>query len=222
MAGFFSVALNGEHFGVEIVNVLHYRSTEWLPWQGNPFDDVLATLDAVLGRVQAPFLQCQVQDYTLLSATAVGYDDGMHAVTSSPLVRDIGVVGSRGIHACSGSFLAACVSARCGEQHSIRGSLKSKRNRGYITVGPLSEDVVDDWGHLLHAYVEQGLTPFAQALMSSIVMLAPAVTLIPIRLHHIPVKVAGVQVGTDITYSDILGYTLPRRATVRRSRMQEA
>ena len=53
MSGFGRVAFEGEFYNQSIVNVFWYRSTAWLPNQGNPFDDVLAFVDAVIAELKA-------------------------------------------------------------------------------------------------------------------------------------------------------------------------
>jgi hypothetical protein len=223
MAGFFKVALVCEHFSNEVVNVLHYRSESWLPGQGNPFDDVQNTVNAVVTHVKPAYLSCLDGNTTFRYASAIGLDDQYRIVTSSPLVKTVNENGTRGNKDSTGSFISANISLRCGQQHQIKGSGASKRNRGYLSIGPVTEDAVDSYGHLVDAYVNEGLTSFAQAVCSNIVMLAPAVTLIPIRIHSRPGEAfPSTNPFGFITYSDVLGYTLPRRASVRRSRMGEA
>lgn len=228
MAGFFKVSFISEHFTNTIVNVLHYRSEEWLPGQGNPFDDVQNTLSAVVAHHLTAYRACLDGNTRILRAEAVGYNNDYNIVTSSPLVQTINETGTRGVKESSGSFISATVGLRCGEQLQINGIGRSKRNRGYLSVGPVTEDAVDSYGHLVDAYVNEGLTPFANAVKGNVVVLSPSVTLIPVRIHekyvivNIPGLIKPVKQLLWRTYSDVLGYTLPRLASVRRSRMGEA
>lgn len=219
MAGFGKFILFGEYFSQQVVNILHYRSEDWLPGAGNPFDDVLAFVDAVLGKVKTDFLNCLTPDYTLLRAEGVGYDDAYNVVTASPLIRTVNEPGGSGAsRETTGAIIAANILLRCGEQVQINGVVKSKRNRGYIALGPVPEVFTDNFGHLTTGYITGALDPCAQNLDDNITLITPAVTLIPIRIHE--KRVGGLLVGR--TYSDVNGYALPRRFGTRKSRAAEA
>lgn len=221
MAGFAKIALIGEHFTNSIVNVFHYRSTEWLPLQGNPFDDSLAFLDAFLTKVQAKWLEAHTADYRLLRAEAVGYDDSYNIVTPSPLVRTVNVAGDITPLDTTGSFISATLGLRCGTQVQINGIGTSKRNRGYLSIGPVNEASADSYGHVSLGYTTS-LDNVAKLLDDGITVVAPAVTLTPIRIHEKWLVVGPLRTLIFRTYSDVLGYTLPRMISVRRSRMGEA
>jgi hypothetical protein len=221
MAGFGKFTFVGEHYSNSIVNVFYYRSTEWLPNQGNPFDDVQAILAAVVTKLMTAYLGMHDANYTCLRAEAIGYADDFRIITSSPLIQTINQAGTLPASQSTGSFISANVGLRCGEQISITGITKTKRNRGYLSIGPMIEDGVDSYGHLVSAVVTT-LNTFAQLVDDGITVVAPAVTLTPVRIHRHPIKVLGQTVSSDVSYSDIRGYTLPRRASVRRSRMGEA
>lgn len=224
MAGFGKVTFVGEFFNQAIVNIMYYRSTEWLPGQGNPFDDVLAILDAVIAHTKTAFLNCHVSDYTLLRAEAVGYDDTYGIVTSSPLVRTISEPGGFSGQTTNGAAVSCNIGLRCGGQVQINGIGVSKRNRGYMSIGPLSDSWVDNYSHLTGSVFLQALSNFAGVLDDNITVIAPAVTLTPIRIHEgwqrLPQPLPDVLVWR--TYSDVKGYTLPRMASYRRSRQPEA
>jgi hypothetical protein len=217
MAGFCKITLVGEYYSQKIVNVLRYRSAEWLPFQGNPFDDMRNVLDAVLTEVKATFLGLLNPNYTLLRAEGVGYDDAYNIVTGAPVIRDIGDAGTLAQAETSGAIISAALHLQVGPQESINGIGISKRNRGYLAIGPVPEYYTDNYGHLATAY-RTLLDNFAQKLDNQIVMLSPAITLIPIRIHE---KWAlGVLVLR--TYSDVLGYAVPRKFGTRKSRGVEA
>jgi len=224
MAGFGKVSFVGEFFNQLIVNVFWFRSTEWLPGQGNPFDDVLAFLDGVVNAYKTKYLACKPDTYTLLRAEAVGYGSDFSIVTSSPLVRTIAQAGGIAGADTNGAATSCNIGLRCGEQVEINGLVKSKRNRGYLSIGPLADNWVDDYSHLVDATFNANLSTFAQALDDGITILAPAVTLTPIRIHEVwqrlPDPMPDVLLGR--TYSDIKGYTLPRLSSFRRSRHPEA
>lgn len=224
MAGFGKITFVGEFFNQRIVNVCWYRSTAWLPGQGNPFDDVLAFVTAAAATVGADLRSCHTSDYTLLRAEGVGYDDSFTIVTSSPLVLTVNGIGTRGALQTNGAGNSCNIGLRCGEQTQINGIGHSKRNRGYMSVGPLADAWVDNYSHLVDPTFDGALEGLAQSLMAPIVIVAPAVTLTPIRIHEKwlrnPAPIPDILIFR--TYSDVLGYTLPRVTSFRRSRMPEA
>ena len=221
MSGFARIAFEGEYFNQQIVNVFHYRSTAWLPGQGNPFDDVITFLDAVLAELQASYLTLFPTDYTLRQATAVGYDDEYRIVTSSPLVRTVGAAGQSGYTTSMGAANCGILSLRLGEQFQINNTGFSARNRGYLALGPFGEAAVDNYSHLVAN--QQGLmNTFGAHVDNPITIVTPAVVLTPIRIHQKFANVLGVRVLLWRTYSDVLGYTPNAVASYRRSRQPEA
>lgn len=221
MAGFGRVAFEGEYFNEKIVNVFWYRSTQWLPAQGNPFDDVLAFVDGVLGKLQTHYLACLPTDYTLERAVGVGYSDDFTIVTSSPLVRTVNAAGTISGANGMGAGQVGIISLRCGEQVQINGIGHTKRNRGYLCMGPVGETNVDNYSHLTTGY-EGALGALAADCDDGITIIAPAVTLTPIRIHEKTLTVGPVHTLLWRTYSDVLGYTVQRVASYRRSRRPEA
>jgi hypothetical protein len=221
MAGFGRIAFEGEYFNQKIVNVLHYRSSDWAPLGGNPFDDVLAFVDGVIANVQTQLLACMSDNYTLVNVTGVGYDNDYSIVTASPLVRNVNLPGTRGSGDTNGAAGCAILGLRCGEQVQINSIGKSKRNRGYLAVGPLQDVDTDDYSHL-PAGITGVLNTLGQHVMLPITLLLPTVTLQPVRIHEKWATVLGVKVLQWRTYSDILGYTVRRVASYRRSRQPEA
>lgn len=224
MAGFGKVAFIGEFYNQLIVNIAWYRSTAWLPLQGNPFDDVLAFVDAANAEVGANLRSTHTSDYTLLRVEGVGYDDDFNIVTSSPLVRSVNLPGLRGALATNGAATSCNIGLRCGTQVQINGIGQSKRNRGYVSIGPLADAWVDSYSHLVDATFNNALIDLAASFMAPLTIVVPAVTLTPIRIHEKwmrnPAPIPDILIWR--TYSDVLGYTLPRVAGFRRSRVPEA
>lgn len=221
MAGFGRIALEGEYFNQKVVNVFWYRSSAWLPLQGNPFDDVLAFMDIFLQHCKTSYLQLLTTDYTLLRAVGVGYDDSFGVVTSSPLVRTVNEAGSIAGTQTMGAAQAGIINFRCGEQHQINGVGHSKRNRGYIAIGPVGEPYVDNYSHIIPGYITF-MENLANDVSDELTIVAPAVTLIPIRIHEKYASVGPIKVLTFRTYSDVNGWSVNRVASYRRSRQPEA
>jgi hypothetical protein len=223
MSGFLKATFIAEHYGNFIVNSLYYRSAAWLPFQGNPFTDTSAMLSVIWSAFGTVWKNCHNQDTRCLRLEGVGYDDQYRIVTSSPLIRTVDEAGAIGSLPCMGSYQSANIGLRCGEQHQIYGLGESKRNRGYLSIGPMTEDSVDNYGHLTGGW-DTHLENFAKVCDDELTVVTPAVTLIPIRMHEkwqrFPAPIPDVLLFR--TYSDVLGYTIPRKASVRKSRMGEA
>lgn len=221
MSGFARVAFEGEYHGQEIVNILYYRSTQWLPGQGNPFDDTLAFLDAIIAAMKPEFLACQLMGYKLNVLTGVGYNDDYSIATPSPLVRTVNEFGTFATDTSNGAAGCGTISLRCGAQVQINGTGHSLRNRGYISIGPLSDGHVDSDSHISGSLFS-AFDAFAQKLDNGLTVVAPAVTLTPIRIHDAYLRIGPLATKTGKTYSDVLGYSVRRLATYRRSRQPEA
>lgn len=217
MAGFGKLTLVGEYFGNSIVNVFHYRSEDWLPFAGNPFDDMLTAIDAFLDHVKTEYLQGMTTNYTLLRCEGVGYSDNYTIVTDTPVVRTVNEPGGLD-QVTSGAMVCANIRFVLGQQTNINGIGHSKRNRGFIAYGPIGEIQVDNFGHIADGYVSGVLSPLAQKLDDTLTDLEAFTSLIPIRVHT--KRVGGILILR--TYSDVVGYVLPRRASFRRSRLPEA
>lgn len=220
MAGFGSVTLVGEYYGQAIVNKLWYRAAAWLPLQGNPFDDVLAFVDAVWANIQQEYKDALSTNLTILRAEGVGYDDNFQIVTASPLVRTINATGTIAGDT-TGAIICGNIMLRCGPQVQIGGVGQSRRNRGYIAVGPLTEAQCDNYGHL-GAGATATLNALAAKLDNSLTIVAPAVTLIPIRIHERWFGAPPFRVNVFRTYSDVMGYSVSRKFGTRKSRHTEA
>jgi hypothetical protein len=221
MSGFAKVAFKGEYQGQAVVNVFHYRSTEWLPGQGNPFDDTLAFIDAIIAHQKASFLALMVNGYKLNTVEGVGYDDAYTIVTPSPLVRTVNEFGSAGAGSTNGAANCLIVGLRCGGQTQINGIGQSQRNRGYLALGPLLDSEVDEASHI-SGNVFTLASNFAQKLDDGITVILPAVTLTPVRIHEKWLNVGPLKTLIFRTYSDVLGYTVRRVVSFRRSRVPEA
>lgn len=221
MAGFFRVAFKAEFKNQPVVNLFHFRSAAWLPGGGNPFDDTLNVLDAVIAAYKTEWLDCMSNLYKLNTVEGIGYSDAYTIVTPSPQVRTINEFGTFVGTATNGAASCAILSLRCGEQHQINGVGSSKRNRGYLAVGPLADVHVDDESHISGTMFDH-LDTLAQKLDDSLTLLVPAITLVPIRVHEKWVGFGPVRILTFRTYSDVLGYAIRRVASFRRSRQPSA
>lgn len=221
MAGFARIAFEGEFENQPIVNIFHFRSTEWLPLEGNPFDDVLNFTASLSALWFSDWRAVMHSGYKLNTITGVGYDDSYNIVTPSPLVTTVNDFGAGFSGATNGAATCAIVGWRCGAQHQISLVGTSKRNRGYTAFGPLNDATVDDYSHISGALFD-ALNTLASLIITPINVLVPLCTLTPIVVHEKWTKVLGHRVLVWRTYSDVLGYAIRRVASFRRSRLPRA
>lgn len=212
MAGFGRVALVGEYYGQSIVNVLWYRSESWLPLLGNPFQDMLNFTDKLLEHIQSAYLACMSNNYTFLRTEGTGYDDAFNVVTSTSVVRTVNQPGTIGAIETTGAVITAPLTFVLGPQHQINGTGQSKRNRGSVKIGPINELAVDNYGHIIGETLLDNLDALGALLDDTISGgLLFDWDYVPIRKHEKVQKVLGVPVLQWRTYSDIIGYRLPRK-----------
>jgi len=218
MAGFGKMAIIGEYFGISIVNILWYRSVDWLPFGGNPFNDMVHAMNSVAGHLLPTWKAALPNDYTWLRMEGVGYADDFTVATPAPVIVTIEQAATGGASVTSGAVLTADIKFVLGAQHQINGSGHSKRNRGYIALSPIQEANVDNFGHLLTSWVTGPLAALAGALNDTVADIGGLTSLIPIRIHQKKVNKSIVW----RTYSDLTGYSLPRVPGVRKSRRPAA
>jgi len=221
MAGFGRFSFDGEYHNQTVENIFHFRSTDWLPNEGNPFTEFTAFLDAIASLWVTPFLDSQIKGYKLNTVSGVGYDDGYAIVTPSPLVKTINAFGNGANDSSDGAASCAIVGWRCGPQVQINGTGTSKRNRGYSALGPLADTVVDAESHINGDQFAL-LDAFAAVVETPVTVLLPLVTLQPVIIHEKFSTVLGHKILDWRTYSDIQGYAIRRVASYRRSRRPEA
>jgi hypothetical protein len=223
MSGFINIVAKGEHYGQSIINTFWYRCADWNPLAGNPFDDVLKVVDDFWDVVDAKWLGAHNGNYLLKELLGVGHKDDFSIVTSSPVIRTINangaLIGPR--METTGSSVSANLGFRLGDQVQINLVTKSLRNRGYISIGPVSEFDVDNYGHFSDGF-NDALNQLGQVLDDVIIDIPLGGNFIPIRIHEVYTKPPFPKVLTGRTYSDVLGYRVPRVVSWRKSRRPEA
>lgn len=224
MAGFGKFVFVGEFYSQSIVNILWYRSDTLLWLEGNVFENAQSVTDTVADLVAPLFQGVHTADYTLLRVECTPYDNAFVPLIGSPLIKTLNVAGVRGALETNGAATACTVGLKCGPQVQINGVGTSKRNRGYVSVGPLADAWVDNFGHIVNADFLGELNGFADGLTTQIEVILPPAQLTPIRIHEkfLPAIGPVPKILLWRTYSDIVGYTLPRMATWRKSRQPEA
>jgi len=224
MSGFGKITVVGEHFGQAIVNVLWYRS-ETISWlQSNPFTSALKFVQDWYEHCGNAYKGAHNANYTMLHVEGVAFTDSFAVATPAPVTLTVNTPGGIGAAECSGSFVAANIDFMLGPQVQVNGTGHALRNRGYISVGPVPETYVDNYGHLIGAFAEN-LEQLAGVLDDTIIDVELAADFIPIRIHEKwgpRIPVVNTRPLLWRTYSDVLGYRMPRRASVRRSRIGEA
>lgn len=218
MSGFGKFTVISEFFNQSIVNILWYRSQDLVWDQGNVFENAQSVTDTVADLLTPLYRGAMLSNSTLLRFECTPYNDAMEPLIGSPLIRTVNLPGLLTGEDTVGAATCAIIGLKCSQQVQIRGVGHSLRNRGYIAFGPMSEGWVDDYSHIQANYVDTKLKPLADGLIRKIESLIPLAELTPIRVHS--KKIIGPLEW--MTYSDVVGYTLPRVVSFRRSRVPEA
>lgn len=226
MAGFLKINVIAEHFAQSIVNTFCYRSVEWNPLGGDPFGDALKVMDDFWTNVQSEWLNSFNANYRVLRMEGTVHGNTFNIVNNSPAVRTVDATGlntASTAQETSGSSVCAILGWYLGQQTNISGIGQSPRNRGYIALGPVPEVFVDSYGHFDPDYITQ-INSLAAKLDDQLIDIPLTSTFIPVRIHQkFGPKILGLpRVVLYRTYSDVIGYRLPRVASWRRSRMPEA
>ena len=227
MGGFAKVAIVAEHYGQKIVNTFSYRGIGWVPgYSGNVYDEVQKLISDFWTNIQTEWLGCHNGNYRVLQVSGVGLNDAYHIVTPAPCFQTINVAGSLNTSAwleTTGSSVCANLSWALGEQVQINGVGHSLRNRGYISIGPIPEIGADSYGHIAQPMID-AIEDVAKKLDDTLIDIPNATSFVPVRIHEKWVYNVWPLPNVLIlrTYSDILGYRLPRVASWRKSRQPEA
>jgi len=218
MAGFGKITVVGNAGGQNIVNVFWYRSEQWFPLLGDPFTTMQEVIDHWILVNLNTWLFCHPGAYVLQRVEGVGYNNAMVEQDGSTAVRTVQEVGTGNGGEFDSYALTANITWICGPQHQISGVGSSQRNRGTTAIGPVASEKISDSGHFVGNYISQDVDAAANTLRSQLVDFQAISNLTPVRLHT--AVALGIKTGT--TWSDILGYKLPTKVSVRRSRLPEA
>lgn len=227
MSGFLRIGVQGTYLGQQVVNTFDYRSADW-PWVGvgNPFADVLKVL-------QDFWVNCGNEYKSLLNANfqfeqlqGTAYTDGFAVATPQPVIYTLNTPGTmpNGAGALTVSPSLCCtLGFIMGDQHHIIGSGTSLRNRGYVSLGPVTEGSCTTDGHLTSSFV-LAVEALAQKLDDTLLDVPLTASFIPIRFHGKKVKnlLTGHWGWQFLNYSDVVGYRLPHVVSWRKSRRPEA
>jgi len=219
MSGFAKVVLRGKAGSQEIINVLWYRSDDWVPLVDLAIVTHLDVLtQAVIDHVWPALRDLLTDDYSLKDVTAVPYDGSLVEVAPGGFTRTVNEAGTQASDLFDTFGHTANIRFFCGPLVDISGIGVNKRNRGYFALGPIGNAVVTNEGDLVDAGYVALINVLADKLDDTLFSLWEAVSFIPIRVHH--KRTLGINTG--MAYSDILGYALPNKTGYRRSRTHGA
>lgn len=215
---FYKVVLNGSAQGQDIKNVLYYRSGFGADFSGL----TLAGTQALAGNIKQeiwPLMKpVMPNDYTLETIDVSAINDEFQLVYQMPYSEIVNEAGT-----AAGAIIgpALCMNIKFNlEPTSIVNGIKPP-SRGYVAVGPITADAVEETGFLSNGFMQAAsTTALVAALATNIEQLLPiAFVWFPIRLKQS--RILGGLVHWE-SYADIKGAVLSRRASFRRSRMPEA
>lgn len=215
---FYKGVFRGSYSGQDINNVFWYRDDGSLPFSGQPYfggEDLAYQLKTEIWPLMRPLLPA---GYRLVTIDATVHDETFAPLTGTPLVYPVDEVGSYASADSVGPALCAIVSFSVSPVYNFIPVNKPPK-RGYLALGPLPEDAVDNTGLLAAGYrTGSAMTDFLTKLFDPLTNLAPPGMFYPVRVSARMI----LGVFNFGGYSEIVDAVCRPRASFRRSRLPEA
>jgi len=218
MTVFYKAVLNGSANGQDIKNILYYRSGVGVDMTGLPLAGAAALAGNIKQEIWPKMKSFMCNQYTLETIDVSPINDEFQLIYQMPHSE---VVGEQGTQTLVSLGPAVCAIFKFGlEPTSILNGIKPP-SRGYLAVGPIPANWIDEEGHFQNVNLESAnaVDGLAAAFAQNIEQLVPAPqTWYPIRLKQS--RILGGLIHWE-SYADISSCMMTRRASFRRSRMPE-
>jgi hypothetical protein len=222
MAGFYKCVLNGVYFGKDNRNILWYRGA--FDPMGGAFGigGAVELADQIQAEVVPGFLNVKPSGYELQSIDIYPHDDALSLLYQLPYKRMIKEFGhvTFGGNMSDGPALAVNMHFNL-EPTAIGLQALTAPKRGYIAVGPLSSDWIDDSGKLVDSFLsgeDDRFVALGAALSKDLTSILPPADFFPIRVSQ--KWGVGELSGTLVAwgFADVEGCSVAEYTTYRRSR----
>lgn len=217
----YKVVLKGSYQGQSIDNILYYRSGVGLDISGLTVGGTKEVADAVKAIVWTGLRPVMTDQYELQQIDSYAYDDQtFHLLYQNPFTLGVGEHGTHLTGAQIGPANCAILKFIL-ESHVILVNGPKPPKRGYLAIGPLLEDQIDDDGALTMSNGWNLKWDVVCAVMANNVE-----TILPIPAVFFPVRVhmdkVGIALKLEITsFADIQAAVMRHFTSYRRSRQPE-
>jgi hypothetical protein len=222
MGVFYKAVFNGRYHGKDNQNTFYYRSAI------DPFDGLFGWGGArLLGtllydNVLSPFLHIKPSEYVLESMDIYPYNDALQAIFQLPYKLAVGENGYMTFSQAATDGPAICANLRFNlEPVALGPQVLTAPKRGYIAVGPIPSEFIDNAGLLIPETFDNpsgAWRAFANAVTADLVSVVPPADFFPIRISQ--KWGVGELEGTLLSwgYADIDSAAWASYASFRRSR----
>jgi len=214
----YKVVLNGQCQGQDIKNILYYRTGFEIDISGLTAGGTVECAQAVKSMVW-PLLKAVLPvSFEMQDISCYVYDSqDFHLMYQNPTILG---VQENGLRAGSLNGPAPCAILRFSlEPHIILVDGPKPPKRGYLAVGPMIDEWIQDSGEMLLGTVEQlEWDLVCAALSNNIGTILPPSNFFPIRVHQD--KVLGLWKITS--FADVRDCSIRTGSSFRRSRMPES
>lgn len=215
----YRVVLNGSAHGQAIINNLYYRTGVGVDIDGLSIGGADTLAKCVKEQVWPKFKECVTTSYKLNTIDVYPFRDGtFDLLYQNPWTEQVLQNGER---TANSDGPGNCVILKFNlEPTAILPNGIKPPKRGYIALGPINSEWLDDSGKIADTWLlrtDPILGNLCDALAANLESLLPPVVFYPIRVHTDRL-IAGFKITS---FADVNGCVPRQRASFRRSRMVE-
>ena len=215
----YRVVMNGTYQGQNIVNNLYYRTGVGFDLDGLTLGGAKELSLCVKNQVWNKWKYCVPTGYKLEDITTYPYHDGTFDIMyQNPWTENI-MESGMGTDATDGPALCAILKFNLEGTVILANGYKPPK-RGYVAVGPIASEWIDNSGALTDTVfldAQSRLSELGVALAANLESLIPPVIFFPVRVSQ--KNILGL--WKPVSFADVNGVKVRRRTSFRRSRMIE-
>lgn len=218
---FYKVVLHGSVSGQDVDNILYYRTGVGVDVSGLTLGGAEELATQVRSEIwNEPMYNAMSTAYELVSIIVYPINEDFQLVYSSPFELPVNEVGS-----LSGPIMTpmSCINIKFNLERVLVGDDLLAPTRGYVAVGPVREQDIDDAGRIVGSLFnnpENYFKVLADALSANLENALPPVIWFPVRVRIQRNPISGNALWTG--YADISSAAVQPVMSFRRSRRVES
>ncbi len=215
----YRVVMNGTCEGQNIVNNLYYRTGVGIDLDGLSLGGAKELAQCVKDQVWPKWKYAVSGGYKLEDITVYPYHDGtFDLMYQNPWTENV-MESGLGVNETDGPAICAILKFNLEGTVILANGIKPPK-RGYVAVGPITSNWIDNTGALTDTVflpADSRLNDLGVALAANLESLLPPVIFFPVRVSQ--KNILGV--WRPVSFADVNGVKVRRRTSFRRSRMIE-
>lgn len=222
MGGIYKVVLNGSYLGKDNQSTLWYRTAVDVFGGVFGFGGAVTLVDAMMENLVPAWLKCKPTDYVLQTIDVYPHNDLFELAYQMPYKRTIEAHGTSGAFGVGTDGPGLCVNFRFNLEPVLLGPqrLYAPRN-GYIAIGPIPSNLIDNYGKLADTFMSQDFEAFgdlANFLCANLDSIAPPAVFFPVRISQKWGIVGDVLTLLGWGWADVQSGSYDRYVSYRRTR----